>query len=318
MHINIIKYKSSYKQLWNHFVNESKNGTFIVNRDYLEYHANRFEDHSLLFFQKNKLIAILPANLHNHKVLISHEGLTYGGLIMSSYTKTVHVLAIFEVLKKYLSSQGITELIYKKIPYIYCTHPSDEDVYALFKSHALHIGCASSSCIYLENKLPYSDLRRRCLKKSGRHNFEIKVSNNFTHFWNILESNLSQKYQTKPTHTLFEIQLLYNKFPDNIKLYHVSHRDSILGGCVAYITQQCFHIQYISSTTEGRSMGALDYLFDFLIHNQSPSTKFFDFGISTENNGLYLNQDLMFQKEGFGARVVTYDTYKIILKENQE
>lgn len=317
MHINIIQYNSSYKQLWNDFVSKSKNGTFLVNRDYLEYHAERFEDHSLLFFQKTKLIAVLPANLFNHKVLISHEGLTYGGLIMSSYTKTVHVLAIFESLKKYLPSQGITELIYKKIPYIYCKYPSDEDIYALFKSQAMHIGCSLSSCIHLENNLPYSELRRRCLKKSIRHNLKIEESNNFTHFWTILESNLVNKYQAKPTHTLDEIQLLYNKFPNNIKLYYVSHRDTILGGCVAYISQQCFHIQYISSTTEGRSMGALDYLFDFLIHNQSPTIIFFDFGISTENNGLYLNHDLIFQKEGFGARAVTYDTYKLILKENQ-
>ena len=39
---------------------------------------------------------------------------------------------------------------------------------------------------------------------------------------------------------------------------------------------------------------------------------YFDFGVSTENGGGYLNEGLIFQKEGFGARSVVYDTYEML------
>ena len=39
----------------------------------------------------------------------------------------------------------------------------------------------------------------------------------------------------------------------------------------------------------------------------------FDFGVSTEQRGSYLNEGLIFQKEGFGGRAICYDTYAIDL-----
>ena len=75
-------------------------------------------------------------------------------------------------------------------------------------------------------------------------------------------------------------------------------------------TGQVIHTQYIASTDEGKAEGALDLLFDKLINNNVyPSALYFDFGKSTENGGHYLNNNLIFQKEGFGGRGVCYDTY---------
>src|SRR5260221_7666560 len=78
--IRLERYAPAQRGLWNDFVGRSKNGTFLFHRDYLEYHADRFEDHSLLAFQDQKLAALLPANRAGD-MLISHGGLTYGGWV---------------------------------------------------------------------------------------------------------------------------------------------------------------------------------------------------------------------------------------------
>lgn len=318
MNINIVQYNLSYKKIWDDFVSKSKNGTFLIKRDYVEYHSDRFEDHSLLFYSKTKLVAILPANIKNDENLISHEGLTYGGLVMSAYTKVTHVLAIFESLKQYMKANGIARLIYKKTPYIYCKYPSDEDLYALFKHNASRVGCAVSSAIYLLDKIPYSKLRQRCINKSKDFDLRIEKADDFSQFWTLLESNLSHKYNAKSTHSLDEMQYLYNKFNNNIILYQVLISRDILGGCICYISDRCVHVQYIASSVLGRKIGALDHLFDQLILLFYNRKLYFDFGTSIEKGGLYLNEDLIFQKEGFGARAITYDTYQLTVKENIE
>lgn len=85
----------------------------------------------------------------------------------------------------------------------------------------------------------------------------------------------------------------------------------MLAGVVMYESDLVGHVQYIASTGEGKNMGALDLIFDFLINEYYRQKPFFDFGISNEKNGLLLNQGLIEQKEGFGARAVVHDQYEI-------
>ena len=114
--MNIRKYTADDKALWNTFVESSKNGTFLHKRDYMEYHSDRFEDHSLLFLsEKNKVVALLPANIKDD-ILYSHQGLTYGGLILSAVTSLNDVMEMFDILKAYMSDNGISSLLYKQIP----------------------------------------------------------------------------------------------------------------------------------------------------------------------------------------------------------
>ena len=78
MSITTENYKAEKKQVWDEFIDNSKNGTFMLKRDYMDYHADRFKDFSLMFYEDDKLIAVMPASLHGNEVR-SHGGLTYGG-----------------------------------------------------------------------------------------------------------------------------------------------------------------------------------------------------------------------------------------------
>ena len=134
--MNIKKYSFDDKILWDEFVKLAKNGHFFFLRDYMDYHADRFTDHSLLIYDdKNTLIALLPANIEG-KTLFSHQGLTFGGLLVKPSIKQVDVINVFKYLKNYIKDIGVDKVIYKRIPYIYHTMPADEDLYALFRINA--------------------------------------------------------------------------------------------------------------------------------------------------------------------------------------
>src|SRR2546423_15660713 len=73
------RYSARLKAAWDEFVAKAKNSTFLFRRDYMEYHADSFSDHSLMLYEGSKLVAVLPANLYGDGTLVSHQGLTYGG-----------------------------------------------------------------------------------------------------------------------------------------------------------------------------------------------------------------------------------------------
>ena len=164
--LRIERYESAHKPLWDNFVRQSKNGTFLFCRDYMEYHADRFQDFSLLFFEDDKLLALLPANLAANTA-VSHGGLTYGGIICGSSMKTSLMLQVFEILLARLRGEGITQLIYKAVPHIYHRFPAEEDLYALFV-HGAHLFRRDiSAAILLQQRLPLSKGRKSEIKKAA-------------------------------------------------------------------------------------------------------------------------------------------------------
>lgn len=297
---------------WNSFVEKSKNGTFLFNRNYMDYHSDRFKDYSLLVYRKGKLYTVLPANRVDD-VLYSHQGLTYGGFIMSSKVTALEMTEVFNYVNKYLSQDGIKKVVYKPIPFIYHQMPAQEDLYALFKSNARIIGRNISSTIYQNNKIRFIESRKSGIRKSLKNNIVVKESDDYASFWKILNDNLLNKYETAPVHSLEEIKLLNSRFPQNIRLYLAYNNNVPIGGTIIYITAQVLHTQYISANNEGKELGALDLIFDQLINKEYKNIPIFDFGQSTEQMGKVLNESLIFQKEGFGGRGVVYDIYEYSL-----
>ncbi len=308
--MQIVRYRIEYKEMWDSFIDSARNSHFFFKRDYLEYHSNRFKDYSLLIFNKKKLISILPANIDNN-ILYSHQGLTFGGLILNRDIKTIQILEIFELLYNYLKDNSIVKMIYKSIPYIYHRMPSEEDKYALFRLNAKLIRRDISSTIALSSEFKYSKLRRRVINRAKRESLEIVKSDNYREFWRVLREILRVKYRVSPVHSLEEIEYLASRFRDNIKLYIVKRDYRILAGTIIYENRDIVHTQYLANSIEGKEIGALDLLIDYLITNIYRDKRYFDFGISTENGGRYLNSGLISQKEGFGARGVVHDFYEL-------
>lgn len=313
----IKRYKADAAAEWDAFVPQTRNGTFLFLRSYMDYHADRFCDHSLMIYRKGKLCALLPANV-NGNTLYSHGGLTYGGLLTAATSGTADVCEIFRNINETLRCEGIQRVVYKAIPWIYHRLPAEEDLYALFAvCNAKLISRDISSTIQTDKALRFSESRRSGLRKAFQNGLSAKESNDYDAFWEILCNNLSIRYGVMPVHSAEEIKLLKSRFPDNIRLF-LTHDSSgkPVGGTVVYECGATVHTQYISASAEGKQLGALDLLFDYLINNvylDSTRYKYFDFGKSTEEGGTILNQPLIFQKEGFGGRGVCYDTYEWML-----
>ena len=185
-------------------------------------------------------------------------------------------------------TSGIKRIVYRTIPFIYHKYPAEEDLYALFRLNARLTERKISSVVMPGGGCPFSTLRRRKLKLAHMSGLSICQDDAFSAFWPVLEQNLQQRYR-------------------------VLDKDETVGGCVMYISGEVAHVQYIASTDRGRDMGALDLLFDCLINQIYTEKRYFDFGVSVEDGGRYLNEGLIFQKEGFGGRAVMYDTYELCL-----
>lgn len=311
-------YQPQFESVWNAFVSQSKNATFLFQRDFMEYHQDRFEDFSLMIFKKEKLVALLPANRVGNE-LHSHQGLTYGGLLLAKNIRFEIVLAVFETILKFLHAQNINTLYIKEIPSIYCHLPSEEIRYLNFILKAKLYRKDTLSVIDNQNKLPFSKDRVAGIKRGNKHILDIQNDDDFERFWNvILKINLRNKHGVSPVHSLEEILYLKRKFPDNIKQFNVYHDGQIVAGATIFETKQVAHCQYISGNDDKNTLGSLDFLHDYLINTVYSDKRYFDFGTSNENNGLRINEGLQYWKEGFGARTVTQDFYKIQTKNHTE
>lgn len=306
----IIRYTADRADEWNAFVARSKNGTFLFDRGYMDYHADRFEDFSLMFYLDGRLYGLLPAN-RKGDVLQSHMGLTYGGLVMDAKTTATATVELFRQMNIYLREQGIRQVLYKCIPWIYHQLPAEEDLYAIFRTCDARLVARDISTTIVQAKaMRWERVRRRGVKRAADNGLRVEKSMDYAAFWPVLNDNLGHKYSARPVHTVDEMMLLHGRFPENIVLYNALKDDAVVGGIVVYVTPQVVHAQYSSATPEGKKWGAIDAIYDRIINHDYRHYAYFDFGKSTEDRGAYLNDELIFQKEGFGGRGVCYDWYE--------
>ncbi len=293
-------YHPEHLDIWNCFNQASRNGTFLFDRGYMDYHTDRFTDASLMIEKESKLVAMLPASRDGNTV-VSHGGLTFGGLILADKTGVADVKTIFEQLKEWLIASGVEKLIYKPVPHIYHRVPSEEDLYALHRLGAKTMRVDVSTTIQQSTRLPLAKGRKHAIGKAKRAGISVQKSDDYASFWQILTQNLEDHHAVKPTHSLEEMRLLASHFP-KIQLYLAYLATRPVAGAVVYDYERVAHTQYIGLNDDARETGALDMLLEHLISKIFVHKPYFNFGASTHNHGLSINEGLVAQKEMFGGR----------------
>lgn len=311
--VTIKKYEKQDKELWNGFVYNSKMPMFMFDRDYMEYHKDRFLDYSLLFYNEKELVAAFPACIDGTTV-ISHGGLTYGGFITNSKMKQ-HVLnECFASLVVYLKADSIIQLIYKNIPHIYHNQMAEEDKYALFSLGAKLRNVDASTILDLKNPLKMSKGRKAQISRAKREGVLIQVLSDAQSYneFIALENGVLKKYHnTMAVHSADEIKLLHDRFPNNIHLVAAKYADRLIAGSIIYEYADVIHTQYMAANDEARKIGALDLVINSIIEHYKFQKKWLDFGISNEHDNNYLNEGLISQKEGFGGRTGVYEIWEL-------
>lgn len=310
----VVKYSSDKKNQWDEFIKSSKNGLFMFYRDYMEYHSDRFIDNSLMFYENEKLISVFPASVSD-KVLLSHGGLTFGGFVTDSSMKQHHMNDLFESLLNYSKQNDIQEIIYKQIPHIYHKIPAEEDLYSLFCINASINKIEAATVIDLQNRPKIQKGRKAQITRAKREGVIFEESDEFEKFINLENDVLGEYHNATAVHTGKELELLHNRFPEQIKLYVGKHGEDIVAGCLLFVYENLVHTQYLAANDWARENGALDLVIFTLIEKFKDNKKWFDFGKSTEGDGKILNKGLISQKEGFGGRSFVYQTWKIALSE---
>ena len=309
MVFEIRRYTPEMAAEWNVFVAQSKNGTFLFDRRYMDYHSDRFADCSLMVYRRRQLWAVLPANRVG-ETICSHQGLTYGGLVIDYKVTAAEVCEAMQTINGFLRGEGVKKVVYKPVPYVYHSLPADEPLYALTEVCQARLTSRDIASVIDRNAtLPLMELRRRGHRKALRQGVAVRYSDDFAAFWQLLTDNLHTKYHACPVHTLKEMTLLRDRFPDNIRLLAAFIGDEMVAGTVLYVTPHVVKTQYISASPRGKEVCALDMLFPHLLTDMPGTQRYLDMGTSAMDDSTALKLPLIFQKEGFGARAICYDTY---------
>ncbi len=304
-------YQSVDKDNWNTFLLESNQRTFLFHRDFMDYHSDRFKDHSLMVYNEGFLVALLPLNKVPDKVY-SHQGLTYGGLIHRSDLKTEDFILIFKAILKFLKQENIESLSIKELPHMFLENQTNNPLnYICFKLNAVLDRMDMHSALNMRFK-NYSRSRKNGYKRGKKNGLIIREVDDFSEFWNtILIPKLDTKHEVKPVHSLEEISLLKSRFPNQIRQFNVYHKEEIVAGTTIFETDNVAHSQYISGNADKNTLGSLDFLHQYLLDEVFVGKLYFNFGISNINQGQQINQGLKYWKEGFGARSISQGFYTI-------
>lgn len=322
MSLDFHRFKPEDTPRWEAFIRIANNGTIFHERKFLGYHPpERFNDHSLIIEKKGKPLAVFPAaeiEREGQHWLISHPGASYGGFV---YPLDLSIRDSFDLvngLKQYARHQGFDAIRLTLPPAIYQQRVSNYIDFALVKHGFDYTKRDVSSMLTIEaapeeNLAKFRSTHRTAVRKAIRQGVQIRQSEDYATFYNILKHNLKIRHGVTPTHTLGELITLKNMYPDKISLYAAFHDETMVAGVVNFIVNPQVVLAFYISHDEGyQHLRAVNLLFYEIIkwcHAQG--TKYLDFGIFTVD--MEPNFGLGRFKENFGASGVFRDTFLCFL-----
>jgi hypothetical protein len=311
---------------WDRFVADAGNGTLFHRRRFLGYHPpDRFEDHSLLFTGGGGLFALFPAAIverEEGRILRSHPGSSYGGLVVADAVGAGRAAGLVEALDAHAREAGCAGVELRTHPGIFDAHRSEELLYAY--AHAGYgvrqvelstyldlapFGPASGEGAGLEEAImaSFSPSCRRAVRKAVKEGVEARVSEDpadLDRFWEILRDNLARRHDVRPTHTAEELAELKDRFGEDIVLVASFREERLLGGLLAFVlNDRAAHVFYFASRAEAQSLRPLNLaVLRAAEHAVRRSLRVLNLGISTEEGGAVANWGLFRFKESFGGR----------------
>jgi hypothetical protein len=304
------RYDPAEWRRWDAFVEASNNGHFMHRRGYMDYHADRFDDCSLLFERGNSLVAVLPAHRRGDD-LVSHDGLPFAGLLTRQRTHLAAVEKVASALLAFMASQGLRRLVYRPVPFPYHRAPAEEDQWALERLGARVIDVKVGSLLPRRDAPPLRKERRRYARRAQRSGVRIGRSKDFGAFMELLADFLHWRHGATPVHTREEMELLASRFPEEICLYTAEREGELLGGRILYRAKRCSRLQYIATSREGMALGVGDALYAHLL--ELDVGPWLDLGLSMDPTSGEVNGTLLAYKESIGARAMLRRTWELSL-----
>lgn len=305
---------------WDGLVARSVNGTFLHTRRFLSYHGNRFADRSLVVEGANgRLHGVLPAAVDpdDTTAVVSHPGITYGGLVHDGVLYGSRNLQTFEGVRRAFAADGATRFRYKPVPRIYHRVPAEDDLYTMFRLGARCARRDLSATVDLGNRRPVWKRRRQRRRAAEQAGITAMWGwDAIGDYWPIQQAVLQDRFGVAPTHTRDEIDELAKRFPTEIRLVTARLGGDVVAGGIVFSAPPVLHLQYSASNPEGRACNAIDVVVETTIDLAlaAPSTyRYYSFGISNEDGGWRLNDSLYEFKLSFGSGAVVYEQFEVDL-----
>lgn len=306
MNLRICRYDPSMADLWNSLVASSKNGLFLFDRRYMDYHAERFLDVSAVVLDGDELIAAMPASLHGEDA-ISHGGLTFGGLVVRARLRTPDILALFEALCQNMATWGARSLTVKPVPAPFCAQPSGELEYALWSRDFKLSRREIASIVPLARALSPTKAKLRDARRAAKIGCEVQDTS-ITDFFPLLQGVLRTRHGTDPVHSLGELAALQESFPERLLVRCAWLGGVPVAGTLLFRYGSVWHTQYLATSEAGRNANALDLVISTAMEEAAAAgAEWFSFGTSMDDREV--NERLLWQKESFGARTLLFDSW---------
>lgn len=317
--MEIIEYEERYRESWDKFVEKSNNGTIFHLQKFLDYHPRgRFENRHFLIQKRGKIISVIPAaqiNTREGKILVSHPGASYGGFVFGEELGIKDSIVMVERLLEFLRQRGFKKMILTQPPLIYHKILSNYVDFALWTSRTKYLKRELSAVIETEED-PLSTFKqeaRTAVRKAIRSGVNVRESQDYGQFYEILKLNLKMRHNVNPTHSLDELLWLARAFPKRIRLFCAYYEEKLIGGIVVFVCNERVVLAfYISHIEEYQSLRPVNLLIYELIRwAEQHGYRYLDLGTFT----LEMKPDfgLAKFKENFRARGIFRDTLLIEL-----
>jgi hypothetical protein len=296
---------------WNAFVKQSVNGSFLLERDFMDYHQERFEDHSLMMFIEGQLMCCIPAHV-KEGVFYSHRGLSYAGLIISA-AAVKNLDKIVDALLEYVKGLAFAkaELQLPPISYQFL----NKEIAAVLE----HKGFISNrkshnQSVALDQEIQVSPKKSIGYRNGKFEGLRMETTNDFRSFWEeVLIPQLAERYHSKPVHSLAEIELLAARFPENIIQYNVYREDALLAGITFFIKGNIVKSQYTASSPDGLKTDAVAYIYmEAMKEFKEKGCSLMDYGPVNEKDGS-VNKGLQRFKKQLGCQEEEWNRWEFEL-----
>ena len=317
MTFKIQPFNDELNDRWDAFVRESVNGTLFHTRNFLSYHPEgRFTDASFAVFKKDELFALFPAvrgNWDGKDTLQSHRGASYGGYVYQEGLSISNAYQLTEQLIRHAKNEGMQRIVITLPPIIYNHRLSNYIDFALIQNGFQYRKREVSSIVYLEDDIDlnvqkFKQTNRTAFRRAMKLGVEVHRSEDYEAFYRILKKNLKIRHGVQPTHTLEELILLKEMFPDDIRLFGAFAGDEMVAGVVMFDCNRDVSLAfYISHNEERQQYRGVNILFYHIIKDCiERGFRYLDFGIFTVH--MEPNFGLGRFKEGFGSSGILRDT----------
>ena len=324
--IDVILYNENEHGFWDDFVRQANNGTIFHERKFINYHPKgRFKDHSLIFMEKGKPVALFPAvefKDGSKRILYSHRGSSYGGIVQPLNQGVEKNVKIVKALGEYAKDQSFDSIIMTLPPDIYNHQLNNYLEFACFREGYTYLKREITSVLKLEddidkNLAKFKSTHRTAYRRGEKMGVKVRETDDYKAFYAILKNNLKIRHSVEPTHTLNELLALKKLYPEQIRLYGAYLEETMIAGIVMFDANELVTLAfYISHDEDYQEYRGVNVLFkDVIADSIKRGFHYLDYGIFTVN--MEPNYGLARFKESFGSGGVFRDTIQLTIDKGQ-